>query len=133
MVVLLSTEGGAKVNGGEWRATAALVTCTASFLRVGLLLLENGAAVGPMPEVSGTTVYCILLYKYRYRQLVFLSPRWGIIDCCCHGNPFGDARQRRYIISTFHNCVCVCVCVFIKLHITTQSGPVILVILCHSH
>ena len=26
----------------------------------------------------------------------------------------------------------VCVCVFIKLHITTQSGPVILVILCHS-
>ena len=29
--------------------------------------------------------------------------------------------------------VCVYVCVFIKLHITTQSGPVILVILCHSH
>ena len=29
-------------------------------------------------------------------------------------------------------CVCVCVC-YIKLHITTQSGPVILVILCHSH
>ena len=28
---------------------------------------------------------------------------------------------------------CLCVCVFIKLHITTQSGPVILVILCHSH
>ena len=34
-------------------------------------------------------------------------------------------------------CVCVfmyvCMYVFIKLHITTQSGPVILVILCHSH
>ena len=29
--------------------------------------------------------------------------------------------------------VCVSVCVFIKLHITAQSGPVILVILCHSH
>ena len=27
----------------------------------------------------------------------------------------------------------LCVCVFIKLHITTQSGPVILVIICHSH
>ena len=27
----------------------------------------------------------------------------------------------------------VCVCVFIKLHITAQSGPVILVLLCHSH
>ena len=31
-------------------------------------------------------------------------------------------------------CVCVwCVFVFIKLHITAQSGPVILVILCQSH
>ena len=29
--------------------------------------------------------------------------------------------------------VCVCVCVFIKLHITAQSGPIILFILCHSH
>ena len=28
---------------------------------------------------------------------------------------------------------CVCVCVFIKLHIITQSDPVILVIPCHSH
>ena len=27
----------------------------------------------------------------------------------------------------------VCMYVFIKLHLTTQSGPVILVILCHSH
>ena len=27
---------------------------------------------------------------------------------------------------------CVYVCVFIKLHIIAQSGPVILVILCHS-
>ena len=27
----------------------------------------------------------------------------------------------------------LCVCVFIKLHITAQSGPVILVVLCHSH
>ena len=34
-------------------------------------------------------------------------------------------------------CLCVCgcvwVCVFIKLHITAQSGLVILVILCPSH
>ena len=30
-------------------------------------------------------------------------------------------------------CHSVCVCVFIELHITAQSGPVILVILCHSH
>ena len=30
-------------------------------------------------------------------------------------------------------CLCLCLCVFIKLHITAQSGPVILVILCHLH
>ena len=30
-------------------------------------------------------------------------------------------------------CMYVCMYVFIKLHLTTQSGPVILVILCHSH
>ena len=32
-------------------------------------------------------------------------------------------------------CVCVylCVCVFIKLHVTTQSGLVILLIICSSH
>ena len=30
-------------------------------------------------------------------------------------------------------CVCVCVCVFIELHITPQSGPVILVILYLPH
>ena len=29
--------------------------------------------------------------------------------------------------------VCIYVCIFIKLHITAQSGPVILVVLCHSH
>ena len=34
---------------------------------------------------------------------------------------------------TVYICMYVCMYVFIKLHITTQSGPVILVILCHSH
>ena len=33
----------------------------------------------------------------------------------------------------FKSSTAVCVCVFIKLHITAQSGPVIVVILCHSH
>ena len=44
-------------------------------------------------------------------------------------------RELKLPKSTRFVCVCVCVCVsiFIKLPITTQSGPVILVILCHSH
>lgn len=51
MVVLLGLGGTAKMGGGEWRATAAFVTCCSSFLRVGLLLLENGAYVHPLFEV----------------------------------------------------------------------------------
>ena len=37
------------------------------------------------------------------------------------------------VILCHSQCMYVCMYVFIKLHITTQSGPVILVILCHSH
>ena len=37
------------------------------------------------------------------------------------------------VILVMYVCMYVCMYVFIKLHITTQSGPVILVILCHSH
>ena len=44
---------------------------------------------------------------------------------------FSSLPSSSYICQAVN--VCVCVCVFIKLHITTQSGPVILVILCHSH
>ena len=40
-----------------------------------------------------------------------------------------DNMSKRY----WYVCMYVCMYVFIKLHITTQSGPVILVILCHSH
>ena len=53
-----------------------------------------------------------VVYASDWGQKVFDAPVEPILPCVC---------------------VCVCVCVFIKLHITTQSGPVILVILCHSH
>ena len=42
-----------------------------------------------------------------------------------------ETRMTKEIIQ--YVCMYVCMYVFIKLHITTQSGPVILVILCHSH
>lgn len=51
-VLLVRGRSGALVGAGEWRATAALITFSACILRMGLLLLENGASVGPMPEVS---------------------------------------------------------------------------------
>ena len=44
-----------------------------------------------------------------------------------------DPDTGRNPIPVQYVCMYVCMYVFIKLHITTQSGPVILVILCHSH
>ena len=66
------------------------------------------------------------LFRWTISGCTVLEFRWSTqrsTDCCtlvCK-----QTFQLQY--------VCVCVCVFIKLHITTQSGPVILVILCHSH
>ena len=51
--------------------------------------------------------------------------------CLQHAESAFDGYNRREAVLV--QCVCVCVCVFIKLHITAQSGLVILVILCHSH
>ena len=51
----------------------------------------------------------------------------------------GDVEEKslilesRVVVEEMYVCMYVCMYVFIKLHITTQSGPVILVILCHSH
>ena len=44
-----------------------------------------------------------------------------------------SSAARFRLTPTGRCCVCVCVNVFIKLHITAQSGSVILVIICHSH
>ena len=54
---------------------------------------------------------------------------WGPIrtqqtQCSSYGRMWCSVTMKLYIM---------CVCVFIKLHITAQSGPVILVIICHSH
>ena len=54
----------------------------------------------------------------------FLSPTIAMT------NP---SNTLRHVMRSQCVCVCVCVRVFIKLHITAQSGLVILVILCHSH
>ena len=44
-----------------------------------------------------------------------------------------DQARQRY--ACMDGCMYGCIygCIFIKLHITAQSGPVIRVILCHSH
>ena len=81
---------------------------------------------------SGPVILVILCHSHW-------SSRGGINDTC-YENLWSDATKgtrslylyNSYLSSEFL-CVCVCVCVLIKLHITAQSGPVILVILCHSH
>ena len=44
-----------------------------------------------------------------------------------------NKEEQQLLLLIIIQCVCVCVCVFIKLHITAQSGLVILAIICHSH
>ena len=67
------------------------------------------------------------------RVLIFLSA----LTLNRHAGGTPKERQKRTMycvcVCVFSVFVCVCVCVIIKLHITAQSGPVILVILCHSH
>ena len=50
----------------------------------------------------------------------------------CYGNA-SKCPLSFYDGITIYMYVCTYVCIFIKLHITARSGPVILVILCHSH
>ena len=52
-----------------------------------------------------------------------------VSQCVCWSHKTPIDRNSWYAVCF----VCVCVCVFIKLHITAQSGPVILVILYQSH
>ena len=80
------------------------------------------------------------------RQDIKYAP---LIDMCI-ATTFSDRTQKKFVSNQLkenyictdgcransilvYQVICMCVCVFIKLHITAQSGPVILVILCHSH
>ena len=65
--------------------------------------------------------------------IIIASPALCHITIIHHyrdATPFGFVDESK---DSLYVCMYVCMYVFIKLHITTQSGPVILVILCHSH
>ena len=50
-----------------------------------------------------------------------------------HDTKITEAQNENFSALCMRVCVCVCVCVFIKLHITAQPGPDILVFLCYSN
>ena len=67
---------------------------------------------------------CVCIYEFEHNHAI----RPGHPS---HSMPLAVNLGGSMILVT-NVCVCVCVCVCMKLNITTQSGPVILVILCHS-
>ena len=96
---------------------------------------EMPYAIGSVPSLSGHAV------AYRWRSLPRVRRHRA-------SKPQGSSEQvlpwqiimDQFIFASLSHThywyevgMSMCVCVFIKLHITTQSGPVILVILCHSH
>ena len=74
-----------------------------------------------MSRVTGSFVF-----MFGEDKSFATSLYWAIVTSSTVG--YGDV-----VPTTDGACVYVCVYVFIKLHITAQSGPVILVIVCHSH
>ena len=69
------------------------------------------------------------MYKMYTRKVETDTYCWSI----CMYTIIGSMHVTWMHVVCMYVCVYVCMYVFIKLHITTQSGPVILVILCHSH
>ena len=102
-----------------------------------LLLLQVDAIFSAVPRVPFSLLYserfspyskfahkglCVCMYGHHIYQSMY---RPGKV-----ANPARGQLNRENDVPLSP---CVCVCVFIKLRVTAQSGPVILVILCHSH
>ena len=76
-----------------------------------------------------------VIHSYEYSTTVVLFVSDSNVPTCPAGNKSACQSVHSTVVPGLvyvYVCVCVCVCVFIKLHITAQSGLVILVILCHS-
>ena len=67
----------------------------------------------------------VLPWQVTMDQLIFAS--------LSHTHYWYEVGMLKVPAMYVYVCMYVGMYVFIKLHLTTQSGPVILVILCHSH
>ena len=79
----------------------------------------------PLEEDGGMA--CLSSSRKHLAGVPRLTPR---VEGAGFSYPCSSGGKQKY---SMYVCMYVCMYVFIKLHITTQSGPVILVILCHSH
>ena len=70
----------------------------------------------------------VLPWQIIMDQLIFAS-----LSHTHYWYEVGMLKVPALYVCSMYVCMYVCMYVFIKLHITTQSGLVILVILCHSH
>ena len=66
-------------------------------------------------------------------ELVFQPPQHEVLAPKVVSIERLDGKKTLYDARGQTVCVCVCVCVFIKLHITAQPGPDILIFLCYSN
>ena len=105
----------------------------------GLDVMDSGGRVYGEKEPPSRQRGC--LTTAAFLKLVSIKVLLSIDRSCSRSI---DCSRKRGLCIMYSMYVCMHVCmyvcmyvlcmyVFIKLHITTQSGPVILVILCHSH
>ena len=74
------------------------------------------------------------VHRHRASSHLKVVPVTGVLPFCRSSwtNSCAPLFSHNSLIGIIY-CYILCVCVFIKLHITAQSGLVILVIICHSH
>ena len=94
----------------------------------------NGLAVKVGPETGGRELACYVTMRLAEAAVAVTdrSSSRAVAEQRVEVDAYAElARYNPH----FYVCMYVCmyVCVFIKLHMIAQSGPVILVILCHSH
>ena len=147
-----------EIGGGGWKKKKKLVafSTNSSVSRREKINSERAQTFHRAPHFYSGHVHCtmagvcvcvcegIVIFDTRYltvpgRDIKLYKPHSAgfvlLPKLCCSFTGIFFSSACIFLICSCQdiiNSVCVCVCVFIKLHITAQSGLVILVILCHS-
>ena len=88
-----------------------------------------------IPMILVTRCVCVYLLNCTYRAIRGCHPSHSMRrgdQCYLLRKPL-IRRDRGDTLYLYNSYLSARVCVFMKLHMAAQSGPVILVVLCHSH